>query len=169
LKKEAKIQEDQVVLVSQYENRIADLENQLRDAMKSQSSSTQNQEEYNAVLQKSELLAQRLAAMEVTVHLLFFNCSSSISLCFLELSSRQVEERSRLLQSQIADEREARKQSDVKTAQLQAENADLASKINTLMEDLTNRLRAKDLELNQRVTQLAPSFGVKFFSFFFFF
>ena len=91
LKKEAKIQEDQIILVSQYENRIADLENQLREAVKSQSSSSmvlvglfflviiqqkpstflsgvQNQEEYNAVLQKSELLAQRLASMEVLLH-----------------------------------------------------------------------------------------------------
>ena len=84
MKKEAKIQEDQVVLVSQYENRIADLENQLRDAMKSQSSSAQNQEEYNAVLQKSELLAQRLASMEVTVHLLLFSADQTF---FFNISS----------------------------------------------------------------------------------
>jgi len=58
------------------------------------------------------------------------------------------------LQAQIGEEREARAHAEAKVLQIQTENVDLTAKINTLMEDLTNRLRAKDAEVNQRLREV---------------
>jgi len=132
--KEKKMEEEQKQLVSQYEKRIADLEAELRDARLDSNKALKAEEEQQNLSNKvAELLAQ-VASLELTI--------------------RQDEERIRSLTATLDDEKEQTKQLTIRVTAYENENREITQKTNALMEDLSNRLRAKDQEVTAKIREI---------------